>query len=97
MRPAIRTPTATDRCRGCTLSLKTSTSEIYRLQAAAIQQDLARVGIAVEVRSQRAPDAARRMCARGNFQLYTLQWVGVTDPDMLRRVYHSTSRRRRSD
>ena len=21
--------------------------------------------------------------------MYTLQWVGVTDPDMLRRVYHS--------
>ena len=29
------------------LSLKTSTSEVYRLQAAAIQHDLARVGIAV--------------------------------------------------
>ena len=27
--------------------------------------------------------------ARGNFQMYTLQWVGVTDPDMLRRVFHS--------
>ena len=26
---------------------------------------------------------------RGSYQLYTLQWVGVTDPDMLRRVYHS--------
>jgi peptide/nickel transport system substrate-binding protein len=24
--------------------------------------------------------------------LYTLQWVGVTDPDMLRRVYHSTQK-----
>jgi peptide/nickel transport system substrate-binding protein len=27
---------------------------------------------------------------KGAFQLYTLQWVGVTDPDMLRRVYHSS-------
>ena len=27
---------------------------------------------------------------RGNVQLYTLQFVGVTDPDMLRRVFHST-------
>jgi len=26
---------------------------------------------------------------RGNFQLFTLQWVGVSDPDMLRRVFHS--------
>ena len=27
----------------------------------------------------------------GNFQLYTLQWVGgaTTDPDILRRVFHS--------
>ena len=33
------------------LSLKTSTSEVYRVQAAVIQQDLARVGIAVDVRS----------------------------------------------
>jgi peptide/nickel transport system substrate-binding protein len=27
---------------------------------------------------------------RGNFQLFTLQWVGVTDPDILRRVFHSS-------
>jgi peptide/nickel transport system substrate-binding protein len=26
---------------------------------------------------------------RGNVQLYTLQFVGVTDPDMLRRAFHS--------
>jgi peptide/nickel transport system substrate-binding protein len=29
---------------------------------------------------------------KGNFQMYTLQWVGgsVADPDILRRVFHST-------
>ncbi len=27
---------------------------------------------------------------KGNVQLYTLQCVGVTDPDMLRRAFHST-------
>jgi peptide/nickel transport system substrate-binding protein len=29
---------------------------------------------------------------KGNFQLYTLQWVGgaVADPDILRRVFHSS-------
>jgi peptide/nickel transport system substrate-binding protein len=27
---------------------------------------------------------------RGNTQLYTLQYVGVTDPDMLRRAFHSS-------
>ena len=73
------------------LSLKTSTSEVYRLQAAAIQHDLARVGIALEIRSSGAADACPRTSCRGNFQIYTLQLVGVTDPDMLRLVYHSAA------
>ena len=70
------------------LSLKTSTSEVYRLQAAAIQHDLARVGIAVQIRSSEFQTLSADML-RGNFQLYSLQFVGVTDPDMLRLVYHS--------
>jgi peptide/nickel transport system substrate-binding protein len=70
------------------LSLKTSTSEVYRVQAAAIQHDLAAVGIAVDVKSSELQTLFADVL-RGNFQLYTLQWVGVTDPDMLRRVYHS--------
>ena len=71
------------------LSLKTSTSEIYRVQAAALQHDLARVGIAVDVKSSELQTLFADVL-RGAFQLYTLQWVGVTDPDMLRRVYHSS-------
>jgi peptide/nickel transport system substrate-binding protein len=71
-----------------TLTLKTSTSEMYRIQAAAIQQDLARVGIAVEVRSQEFATLLGDV-VKGNFQMYTAQFVGVTDPDMLRRVFHS--------
>jgi peptide/nickel transport system substrate-binding protein len=70
------------------LSLKTSTSEVYRVQAAAIQHDLAEVGIGVDVKSGELQTLFADVL-RGNFQLYTLQWVGVTDPDMLRRVYHS--------
>ncbi len=70
------------------LSLKTSTTEVYRIQAAAIQQDLARVGIALDVRSSEFQTLSADVL-RGNFQLYTLQFVGVTDPDILRLVYHS--------
>ncbi len=44
-------------------------------------------------RARRAVVGVRRRCSadvlRGNFQMYTLQWVGVTDPDILRRVFHS--------
>ena len=70
------------------LSLKTSTTEVYRIQAAAIQHDLARVGIAIDVRSSEFQTLSADVL-RGNFQMYTLQFVGVTDPDILRLVYHS--------
>jgi peptide/nickel transport system substrate-binding protein len=70
------------------LTMKTSTSEVYRIQAAAIQQDLARVGIALEIRSQEFATLLGDV-VKGNFQMYTAQFVGVTDPDMLRLVFHS--------
>ena len=70
------------------LSLKTSTSEVYRIQAAVIQQDLREVGVEADIRSYEFATLYADVL-RGNFQLYTLQWVGVSDPDMLRRVFHS--------
>ena len=70
------------------LSLKTSTDEFFRLQATVIQQDLAKAGIAVDVRSYEFATFYADVL-NGNVQMYQLQWVGVTDPDMLRRVYHS--------
>ena len=74
-----------------TLTLRTSTSEVYRLQAAAIQHDLARVGIRLTVRSTETQTLLADIRS-GNFQLYTAVFVGVTDPDMLRLVYHSNQR-----
>jgi peptide/nickel transport system substrate-binding protein len=71
------------------LSLKTSTDEFFRLQAAVIQQNLRLAGIDVDVRSYEFATFYADVLA-GNFQMYTLQWLGVTDPDMLRRLYHST-------
>jgi peptide/nickel transport system substrate-binding protein len=70
------------------LTLKVSTTEFYRLQAAVIQSDLAAIGIALDVRSHEFATLFADV-QRGNFQLCTLQWVGVSDPDMLRRVFHS--------
>jgi peptide/nickel transport system substrate-binding protein len=46
------------------------------------------VGIALDIRSSEFQSLAADVL-RGNFQLYSLQFVGVTDPDMLRLVYHS--------
>ncbi|HXT72140.1 MAG TPA: ABC transporter substrate-binding protein [Vicinamibacterales bacterium] len=71
------------------LTLKTSTAEAYRLQAAVLQQNLAEAGIALDVRSYEFATLMTDV-VRGNVQLYTLQYVGVTDPDMLRRAFLST-------
>jgi peptide/nickel transport system substrate-binding protein len=70
------------------LTLKVSTNEFIRLQAAVIQQDLKQVGIDLDVRSYEFATLYADVL-KGNFQLFTLQWVGVSDPDMLRRVFHS--------
>ncbi|MDP1572303.1 MAG: ABC transporter substrate-binding protein [Vicinamibacterales bacterium] len=71
------------------LTLKVSTNEFIRLQAAVIQQDLRAVGIELDVRSYEFATLYADVL-RGQFQLFTLQWVGVSDPDMLRRVFHSS-------
>lgn len=71
------------------LTLKTSTDERYRLQAAVIQENLRAVGIALDVRSSEFATLMADVI-KGNMQLYTLQFVGVTDPDMLRRAFYST-------
>jgi peptide/nickel transport system substrate-binding protein len=72
------------------LSFKTSTSEPYRLQAAVLQQQLAQVGIQLDLRSYEFATFFADVIA-GNFQLYTLVFTGgsVADPDILRRVFHS--------
>jgi peptide/nickel transport system substrate-binding protein len=73
------------------LTLKTSTVERYRVQAAALQQQFASVGIALELRSHEFATLFADVI-RGNVQLYTLVFTGgsVADPDILRRVFHST-------
>jgi peptide/nickel transport system substrate-binding protein len=72
-----------------TLTLKTSTDEFFRLQATVLQQNLREVGIDVDVRSYEFATMYADVL-KGNFQMVTMQWVGVTDPDMLRRVFHSS-------
>jgi peptide/nickel transport system substrate-binding protein len=73
------------------LSLSTSTNEEARLQCSVIQEHLRRVGIEVDVRSSEFATFYQDV-VHGRFQLFTLQWVGgsMVDPDILRRVYHST-------
>jgi peptide/nickel transport system substrate-binding protein len=70
------------------LTLKVSSTEFNRLQSSVLQQDFARVGVALDVRTYEFATLYADVL-KGNFQLFTLQWVGVSDPDMLRRVCHT--------
>jgi peptide/nickel transport system substrate-binding protein len=73
------------------LTLKVSNLEFNRLQSAVIQQNLRAIGIALDVRTYEFATLYADVL-RGSFQLFTLQWVGgaVADPDILRRVFHSS-------
>jgi peptide/nickel transport system substrate-binding protein len=73
------------------LTLKTSTVERYRVQAAALQQQFGEAGIALDIRSHEFATLFADVI-RGNVQLYTLVFTGgsVADPDILRRVFHSS-------
>ena len=73
------------------LSLKVGNAEEVRLQATVIQQQLREVGIDLDVRSYEFATMYADVI-NGNFQMFGLQWVGgaMVDPDILRRVFHST-------
>jgi peptide/nickel transport system substrate-binding protein len=72
------------------LSYKTSTDRQGIEMADLVAEDLAAVGIRVERRSFEWGTFYGDIKA-GNFQLYSLRWVGITDPDQLHYIVHSAS------
>ncbi|HEX9205229.1 MAG TPA: ABC transporter substrate-binding protein [Candidatus Deferrimicrobiaceae bacterium] len=72
------------------LTYKTSQNELRRRVAAAIQEQLRQVGIAVEVQSLEWGTFFSDV-RKGNFQLYSLTWVGISDPDIFHHAFHSAS------
>ncbi len=72
------------------LTYKTS-SDPFRLRIATIvQQQLARAGIEVAVRSYDWGTFYADIKA-GNFQMYSMSWVGENSPDIFRYAFHSGS------
>jgi len=71
------------------LVYKTSTVELRRRVAEAIAAFLGDVGIAVEIRSLEWATLYEDI-RRSNFELFSLSWVGVSDPDHYYSILHST-------
>jgi len=72
------------------LSFKTSTNKLRVAIATAIADQLKDVGIKLEIRSLEWGTFFDDV-KRGNFQTYTLTWVGITDPDIFYYIFHSDS------
>lgn len=70
-------------------SYKTSTIELRRRIAEVFQHDLARIGLDLDVRSYEWATFYADI-KRGDFDLYSLAWVGVRDPDIYFRIFHSS-------
>ncbi len=72
------------------LSYKTSTNKFRQRIAAVIQSQLADVGIELEI--ERLDFATlMRDITKGDFQTYSLSWVGLNSPDMFRQIFHSAA------
>ena len=73
------------------LTMKTSNVEETRLLAAVLQQQLARVGIALDLRSYETATFYADV-RRGAFQMYSLRWVGGNEqPDIFTYAFSTKS------
>jgi len=74
-----------------TLTYKTSTEELSRLEAVVIQQQLREVGIQVEIRSYEFATFYADI-THGNFQLFSLRWIGDNlNPQIFESVFDSAN------
>lgn len=73
------------------LTMKTSTEETTRLLAAVLQEQLRKIGIALDIRSFEFATFYSDV-QKGSFQLYSLRWIGGNeDPDIFYYAFHSSS------
>jgi len=71
-----------------TLTLKTTTNRFRRSLARLVAYQLGQVGVRVEVRAFEWGTFFEDVKS-GNFQLYTLQWPTVVEPDLYHWIFHS--------
>jgi peptide/nickel transport system substrate-binding protein len=73
------------------LAMKTSSAEDVRLLSAVLQQQFARVGIALDLRSYEFATFYSDV-TRGAFQMYSLRWIGGNEQPEIFSYAYSTAR-----
>jgi peptide/nickel transport system substrate-binding protein len=72
------------------LSYKTTNIDLRRRVAEALKEQLAQVGIELEIRTYEWGTFFSDV-KKGNFHLFSLAWVGINDPDIYYQLFHSAS------
>ncbi|MCI0529749.1 MAG: ABC transporter substrate-binding protein, partial [Nitrospira sp.] len=72
------------------LTYKTSENQLRKRIGEALQYQLKEVGIDVVLRSYEWGTFFSDI-TKGNFQTYTLEWVGITEPDIFHYIFHSSN------
>jgi len=72
------------------LTMKTSNDEGTRLLAAVLQQQFAKVGIALDLRSYEFATFYADV-TRGAFQMYSLRWIGIAGPDIFSSAFSTAT------
>ena len=72
------------------LSYKTSLNKISRFAAEAMAEDLREVGILLEIQSLEWGSFYSDV-KKGNFDLFSLNWIGIKDPDAYRLRFDSSA------
>lgn len=72
------------------LSFKTTNIDLRRRIAEILKEQLSQVGIELEVRTYEWGTFYSDV-RRGNFHLFSLAWVGISDPDIYYNIFHSNS------
>jgi len=72
------------------LSFKTTNIDLRRRIAEALKEQLAQVGIELEIRAYEWGTFYSDV-KKGNFHLFSLAWVGIADPDIYYQLFHTDS------
>jgi peptide/nickel transport system substrate-binding protein len=72
------------------LTFKTSQNELRKRIAEVFQEQLRKVGIKMEIRTYEWGTFFSDIKS-GNFQVFSLTWVGISDPDIFHYMFHSSS------
>jgi len=72
------------------LTFKTSQNELRKRIAEVFQEQLRKAGIEMEIRTYEWGTFFSDIKS-GNFQVFSLTWVGISDPDIFHYMFHSSS------